>query len=124
MRQWCEGEMRKQVYSLALWAPGLTVSHLEFLANGSHSPLGTDPLLQVSPPLCLMGSLQAESVAGSASWEDRVFLMRGCSNEQMSGWSDEEVQPSEGAQGQTLNKEGNKKQRKLLLGIGKSQLRC
>lgn len=50
--------------------------------------------------------------------------MRGCSNEQMSGWSDEEVQPSEGAQGQTLNKEGNKKLRKLLLGIGKSQLSC
>lgn len=116
--------MRKQVYSLALWAPGLTVSHLEFLANGRHSPLGTDPLLQVSPPLCLKGSLQAESVAGSAFWEDRVFLMRGCSNEQMSGWSDEEGQPSEGAQGQTLNKEGNQKLRKLLLGIGERQLRC
>lgn len=38
--------------------------------------------------------------------------------------ADEEVQPSEGAQGQTLNKEGNQKLRKLLLGIGERQLRC
>lgn len=79
---------------LPLGPHGLTFSHLEFLANGRHSPLGTAPLLQVSPPLCPMGSLRAESMAGSASWEDRFFLMRGCSNEQMSGWSDEEVQPS------------------------------
>lgn len=31
-----------------------------------------------------MGSLSAESKAGSASWEERCLLIRGCSNDQMS----------------------------------------
>lgn len=34
-----------------------------------------------------MGSLNAESIAGSTCWEERSLLMRGCLIDQMSGVS-------------------------------------